>query len=143
MATPKIAKITTMEMTGLDELRETLTDVAPREANNILRATVHGIAGLVRDAMKARVTKLTGALAQSIKAVRRRSPAPNVHVSDVRVGGTAPYGLMLEWGTSKTKAQPYIVPTVEQVRPTMPRLYKEEFGEKFEKAMARRKKNKK
>lgn len=134
----RMSKLTTMQVTGLDDLRETLGAVAPNEANNILRATVHGIAGQVRDAMKGRVKRLSGALAKSIKAVRRGSPAPNVHVSDVRIGATAPYGLMLEFGTSKTPAQPYIVPTVEEMRPTMPAEYREQFFSKYEKALAKR-----
>ncbi len=126
-----LAKQTSMVMEGLDELREMLTDIAPREANNILRATVHGIAGRVRDKMRQLVKKRTGRLDKSIKAVRRRG-GPNFPVSEVRLGATAPYGLMLEFGTSKTKAQPYIVPTVEQMRPGLPNEYREEFGKKLE-----------
>lgn len=137
MATPRIAKQTSMVIEGLDELKEMLTEIAPREANNILRATVHGLAGRVRDVMKEKVKKRTGKLGKSIKAVRRRGK-PNAHISEVRVGADAPYGLMLEFGTSKTTAQPFILPTVESLRPSLPQIYREEFGKKLEQALARK-----
>lgn len=137
MAVGRLARITTMQITGLEELRETLTNTAPREANNILRNTVHGLAGVVRDELKAAVAKDTRALEKSIKAVRRRGK-PNFPVSEVRGGGTAPYMLMLEFGTSKTKAQPFIVPTTEQMRPQVPSIYREQFGKKLEASLAKR-----
>ncbi len=137
MAAPKIAFKTSIQIEGLEDLREMLGDIAPREANNILRNAVHGLAGQVRDVMKTNVKVDTGDLRKSIRAVRRRGK-PNFPISDVRVGATAPYGLMLEFGTVKTPAQPYIVPTVEQMRPKVPAIYREEFGEKLEKALAKR-----
>lgn len=133
----RIGVSTHVQITGVDDLKDMLEDVAPREANNILRNTVNGLAGLVRDALKASVTKRSGELAKSIKVVRRRGK-PNFPVSDVRGGGTAPYMLMLEFGTSRTRAQPFIVPTAERLRPTMPALYREQFGKKLEQALARR-----
>lgn len=133
----RIAKMTSMQIDGLEELRETLKDIAPREANNILRATVHGLAGVVRDELKRRVPKDTKALQKSIKAVRRRGK-PNFPISEVRLGATAPYGLMVEFGTSDTPAQPFIVPSVEALRPKVPEIYREQFGKKFEAAMVRK-----
>ena len=137
MAAPRIAFKTSMELVGLDELRETLMTVAPREANNILRTAVHGLAGKVRDELKRRVPVASSDLKKSIKAVRRRGK-PNFPISDVRGGATAPYMLMTEFGTSDTPAQPFIVPGVEALRPSVPQIYKEEFGSKFEKAMERK-----
>ena len=136
MAAPKIAFRTSMQIEGLEELRETLTKIAPNEAKNILRAAVHGLAGRVAGEMKQRVTVLTGEVKTGIYTLRRRGK-PNFPVSDVRLRRTD-HGLMLEFGTSKTKAQPYIVPAVEQMRPQVPGYYREEFGSKFEKAMMRK-----
>lgn len=135
----KLAKLTSMHVEGLEELRETLTDLAPREANNILRNTVNGVAARVRDEMKRNVAKDSRDLEKSIKVVRRRGK-PNFPISEVRMGATAPYGLMLEFGTSKTKAQPFVVPSVESLRPHMAEIYREEFGKKLEKALAKRRK---
>lgn len=136
MADPRIAFLTSMELTGMEELGQTL-ELGQREARNIARQAVHGLAVRVRDVLKRRVKKRSGALAKSIKAVRRRGK-PDFPISEVRVGHDAPYGIMLEFGTSHTPAQPYIVPGTEEVRPQMPAHYREEFGLKYEKAMARK-----
>lgn len=134
MANPLNIKVS---IGGLAELRDMLTDVAPKEANNILRSTVHGLAGQVRDRMKQRVKKRSRSLEKSIKAVRRRAKEYE-HISDVRGGRGAPYGFMLEFGTVHTPAQPFIVPTVEEMRPNMARHYREEFGKQLERVLARR-----
>lgn len=133
----KMALKTSMELVGMEELAELFAQTGPREARNIARQAVHGLAVRVRDVLKRRVAKRSKALAKSIKAVRRRGK-PDFPISEVRLGSTAPYGIMLEFGTSKTRAQPYIVPGTEEVRPQMPAYYREEFGLKFEKAMARK-----
>lgn len=119
------------------DLRKMLSDLAPNEARNILRATVHGVAGQVRDELKRRIPKDSRAGEKSIKAVRRRGE-PDHPVSDVRGGDTAPYLLMLEYGTSKTRAQPFITPTVESTRPDLARIYREQFLEKLKESLARR-----
>ena len=125
-----------MEWEGLDQLRKKLMFEMPRESVNLLRSTVHTVAGMCRDEMKRRVTKRSRRLAKSIKAVRRRG-WPNYPVSEVRGGATAPYMLMLEFGTSKTKKQPFIVPSVESLRPKLPEIYREAFFKAFAKRVAR------
>lgn len=129
--------IVTFEVDGFEDLYETLTQVAPTRARSILRQTVHGLAGEVRDALKRNVKKDSGQLAKSIKAYRMRGEGPDQHVSEVRGGSSAPYMLMLEFGTSKTKAQPFIVPTTENLRPQLPEIYRKEFAEKFAKSLER------
>lgn len=129
-------KLVSLRVEGLDDLMETLKNTAPREANNILRAAVHGIAGQVRDQMKRVVAVDTGEVRRGIYALRRKGK-PGAPVSDVRIRGTD-HALMLEHGTSRTKAQPFIVPTVEGVRPKLPATYREQFGKKLEKSLARR-----
>lgn len=136
------AKVT-MEIEGLDDLFETLRNVAPNRARSILRQTVHGLAGNVRDELKKAVKKDTGALAKSIKAYRLRGEGPDKPVSEVRGGSTAPYMIMLEYGTSKTKAQPFIVPTTERFKPQLAEHYRKEFAEKFAKSLARKPRAKK
>ena len=133
----RLGSQTHVQIDGVESLKEMLLDFAPNEARNILRNTVNGVAAQVRDELKRRVRKRSGDLAASIKVVRRRGK-PNFPVSDVRGGATAPYMLMLEFGTSKTKAQPFIVPAVEALRPKMPGIYREQFGKKLEQALGRR-----
>lgn len=133
----RIGVKTTIVIEGLEELRSTLEDLAPKQVANILRASVHGIAGDARDRLKERVRQPTGQLRDSIKAYRKRS-YPYFPVSEVRGGATAPYMLMLEFGTSRTKAQPFIVPTTEEMRPKLPAQYRETFGKKLEKSLERK-----
>lgn len=137
----RIGVTTHIQVTGIAELKDMLEDLAPNEARNVLRNAVNGLAGVVRDKLKDAVKKRSGDLAKSIKVVRRRGK-PNFPVSDVRGGGTAPYMLMLEFGTSKTRPQPFIVPTTERMRPKLPDYYREEFGKKLEKQLERRAKRK-
>jgi HK97 gp10 family phage protein len=122
---------------GAQDLRDLLRNYAPNEARNIMRATVHGVAGFVRDVMKGRIKKKSHQAEKSIKAVRRRGSETEI-VSDVRGGATAPYLIMLNYGTSNTEAQPFIEPTVEEVRPDLPKIYREEFGDKLVKSIARK-----
>jgi HK97 gp10 family phage protein len=126
-----------MQIFGIEDLKKMLKDYAPNEARNILRQTVHGLAGKTRDVLKRRVKKRYRRLQRSIKAVRRRSKNFE-HVSEVRGGRTAPYGFMLEYGTSKTRAQPFITPGVEELRPKMAQIYRDEFGKQLERVLKRR-----
>lgn len=125
-----------VKLDGAEELRHLLKNMAPREAQNLARATVHTVAGMVRDELKRKVKHRSGALAKSIKAYRRRSTERRF-LSEVRGGHSAPYMLMLEFGTRKTKAQPFIVPTTENFRPKVPALFREAFGKALEKSLAR------
>jgi HK97 gp10 family phage protein len=131
-----MGKPLSIELLGYEELHKTLADFAPKEARNVLRAAVQALAGRVRDQLRVAVKKDTRSLSKSIRSVRRRG-TENEIISEVRGGATAPYMLMLEYGTSKTKAQPFIGPTVEQIRPDLPRFYKEEFGKKFTASVAK------
>jgi HK97 gp10 family phage protein len=136
-ASGALGRQTAMQIDGIEELKETLTGFAPREVNNILRNTVHGLAGRVRDELRRNVPKRTRDLERSIITVRRRGK-PGFPISDVRGGGTAPYMLMTEFGTKHSPAQPFIVPTVESMRGDVPRHYREEFGKKLEAALKKR-----
>lgn len=135
MAKPRFS----LEMEGLAELRETLERILPDEAEKILRQTVHNLGERVGDMLKGAVKKVTHQAERSIK-VRKKRGEKHFPVAEVRGGATAPYLIMLEYGTRKTKAQPFITPTVEQVKPDLPRIYREEFAEVLEKTLARKRK---
>lgn len=126
-----------VQVEGIKELRKTLTEFAPKQVDNLLRQAVFALARDARDKMKRRVKKRSSRLAKSIYAVRRRGK-PGLHVSEVRGGATAPYGFILEFGSRSTKAQPFITPTVEQLRAKLAEHYRENFGKQLEKAMAKR-----
>lgn len=127
----------TMQVEGLKELRAMLKGIAPKEVNNAMRAATFAMAKeFVLPALQRRVKEDTGDLKKTLLAVRRRGQ-PGVHVSEVRGGRGAPYMLMLEFGTSRTRAQPFIVPTIEELRPKQAEIYREQFFEKLKKALER------
>lgn len=132
-----------MSIEGLEELKDTLNQLAPREAQNILRGTVHGVAGEVRKAMRRRAPKDEGDLRKAIFVQRRRG-RPGEVISEVRIRhgkGQKPdayYWHIIEFGAVNVPAQPYIVPTIQEMKPQIPRIFREQFGKKFEKAMVRK-----
>jgi HK97 gp10 family phage protein len=126
-----------LKVEGIKELREMLKGIAPKEANNAMRAATFAIANeVVLPGLQRRVKEATGDLKKSLFAIRRRG-RPGEHISEVRGGSTAPYMLMLEFGTSKTRAQPFIVPATEEIRPKQAELYRELFFEKLRKTLER------
>ena len=128
---------TSIQFEGVEELRDALRNVIPREAIQILRTVNFNIAAELRDVMKKLVKKRTGKLEHTIYAIRRRSRNYE-HISEVRGGREAPYAFMLEFGTSKTRAQPFILPSVEELRPDLERIYREQFGKALERVMRRK-----
>lgn len=126
-----------VKLLGKDEVERMLKDYAPNDARNIMRNTVQNVAMMARDLMKVKVRKRTSKLAHTIRALRRRGQK-DLFVSQVRLGREAPYGFMLEFGTRHTKAQPFIVPTVEELTPKLTDIYREQFGKQLERALARR-----
>lgn len=133
MAAPRFS----LEMDGLAELRETLERILPGEAEKILRETVHNLGARVAEALQRAVKKDTRQAERSIR-VRKKRGQKHFPEAEVRGGASAPYLLMLEFGTRRTRAQPFITPTVEQTRPDLPRVYREEFAQALEKALARK-----
>lgn len=138
MAAPKIAGLTTMQIEGLESLRELFTgEMTRNKVKNLLRGTTFGIARRMRDRAKERVKKDSHDLENSIYAVRRRGSEFVVY-SDVRARGTPhAHALMLENGTRKTPAQPYVTPTVQEMRGQVPTIYRNEFGKRLVTAMAK------
>lgn len=129
-----------LELQGLADLRETFRKVAPAEADKAADETVGEVAQVVEHRLFRRLQSFanSGRLMHSL-FVRRRRPKAGMLEAQVRGGATAPYMLINEFGTVHTKAQPAIVPTVEETRPELPALYREFFGKNLAKALRRRK----
>lgn len=131
----RVAQNITIE--GLDEVIDTIKNLTPREAINLARSTVHAIAGKVRDEIRRDAPRDTGALRKSIVSVRRRGTQTTVQ-SDVVVMPEGFYWLFAEFGTVKQPAQPFITPVVEATKPKIPEMYRQQFGVKLERALARK-----
>lgn len=134
-----------VKIIGLQDLQVLLQETMPREANNIMRRTTAGIAAEVRADIRQKAPVQTGNLKRSIKSKRdkgRRGVASaSVYVD--RSGGKSGRGYhwhLVEFGArgGKMPAQPFVVPTVEEWRPQMPKLYRERFGVELEREMQKR-----
>ncbi len=120
---------------GRKELEEILREIAPREALNLARNTVQAIAQDLRRRMKQKApVGETRQLSTRISA-RRRKPRDGIARSSVTVA--APHAIHVEYGTQKMDAIPFITPSVEELRPQIPTLYRELFGKKYEQLLAR------
>lgn len=132
-----------MAIEGMEELVSNLTGVMPREARNLARGAVQGVAAKVRNNMRSKAPKDTGELRKAIVAVRRRGTATQV-ASDVWINHgkgqkyNAWYWHFLEFGTQDQPAQPFVTPSVEEMSPKIPQIYRDEFGKRLEKLMAKK-----
>lgn len=125
-----------VSLIGMDALENVLSEIAPKQARNLMRATVHTIAGKVRAKARAGAPKATGRTKKAITAKRRKSP-PDRPVSEVIVDPAAYYWRFHEYGTVKLPARPFILPAKEEVLANASQLLREEFGRRLEKAMAK------
>jgi hypothetical protein len=134
---------------GIEDLRKTLGVVLPREATNILRRTTLDIAREASIRVKAATPVKTGNLRRSIKHQRAKGTRTMVEskVAADRSGGRTGRGYhshLVEFGYVHSKSgkfvpgRPFIVPTVEQMRPEVPKLYREQLGVQLEKEMQKR-----
>lgn len=135
-----------VNIAGMEDLQETLKEALPREATNILRRTTFGLAGVVTEKIKERAPRRTGKFRKSIKRKRNRGTKTEISSSVVAESGKKSRGFLwhfFEFGTVKMSARPFIVPTVEAIRPNVPSIYREEFGVQYEREMAKRNKKRK
>lgn len=137
------------EVEGLEDLRKTFRDVLPREATNILRRATLDIAREAQGRVKAAAPVRSGRLKKSIKAKRSRGTPRMVEarVEADRSGSKSGRGYhshLVEFGYVHSKSgkfvpgRPFIVPTVEAMRPEVPTLYRERLGVQLEKEMEKR-----
>lgn len=135
----------TISIDGLDEIRETLKDVGTREGRNIMRATIRAIAAKISKAAKQNAPVDSGDMKASIKLKQRKSK-PDNPVFEVWAGSKtgakfdAFYWRFVEYGTKTQPARPFIQPAADEVRAQLPGILREEFGKKWEKALARKRK---
>lgn len=134
---------------GMEDLRKTLGVVLPREARNILRRATLDIARDASIRVKAAAPVKSGNLRRSIKHKRAKGTSNMVEssVSADRSGsrtGRGYHSHLVEFGYVHSKSgnfvpgRPFIVPTVEQMRPEIPSLYRERLGVQLEKEMQNR-----
>jgi len=130
-----------MELRGLEDIDALLAQVAPKQARNIMRATVHQVAGEVRDDARDRAPSdgLPVRLKRAIRAKREKVVYGRIR-STVRVSRDAFYWRFHEYGTVKMPERPFFGPAVERLRATWTERYLQAFLNKFIAALARARK---
>ena len=137
-----MARRTSVQISGIDELHDMLREVMPNQARNILRSTVQGVASQVTKEMRKRAPKDEGVLRKAIKAKRRRGSRDEI-VSEVRIEhgrgarNDAWHWHFIEFGTLHHPPAPFIIPTVESMGPRIPGIFREQFGKKYEATLRR------
>lgn len=130
---------------GLDELQATLGGLAQNEANNLMRATVYGVAQQVAKRAAAGVPEDTGTLRKAIKAKRGRSREKDKPYADVIIESgkdakhDAFYWRFVEYGTKTgIREHGFVRKAVESVRSEIPSIMREQFGKKYEALLKRK-----
>ena len=136
-----------LKVEGIEDLQAILREIPERDAKNLVKATVRGIATEVNKEAKKRVpTGGTGNLKRSLKVKAVRSPAFQP-VFDVRaesgkgVKHDGFYWRFVEHGTggkNPQPARPFIQPATDLVFSKMNTLMHEMFIKKLRAAVARR-----
>lgn len=129
-------------ITGLADLNAVLSVVAPREAKNLLRATVLDIAKQLSVEAKGSMPKDTGDMIAVTKAKRDRGTRDSIEASVV-VGKDAFYWRFLEYGQGPDGLEyAFFLKALQAMRPDMERVYLEAFGRKLAARLARERKRK-
>lgn len=140
------------QITGLDDVQKMLNDMAPREARNLMRATIHGVAGDVAKSAKTKVRSKTVKKALKTKRIKSHPDKPSSGVYVTR-GKNAKHDAYfwhwIEYGTKnrvikKTGVDvgampetPFVRPAVQEIRASFETIMVDQFGKKLEKKLAR------
>lgn len=106
----------TVSIDGLEEVKKALSVLPARIQKNILVSGVRAVASTFQKEAKRIVPKDEGDLKNSIKTVKRRTKDGSTKFSVGINSKTANvyYGHMIEFGTKKATAQPFMRPAYEQ-----------------------------
>lgn len=127
-------------ITGLADLNAVLKAVAPREAKNLLRATVLDIAKQLAVGARGSMPADTGDMIAATKAKRDRGTRDSIEASVV-VGKDAFYWRFLEYGQGPDGLEyAFFLKALQAMRPDMERVYLEAFGRKLAARLARERK---
>lgn len=117
----------TIDQKELKKLFKNLQQLTPKMQRGILNLATKAGAKTIEDSAKQNAPKRTGRLAKAIhtrrKSVRKKkrdgdNPKDAVYEVGVKLDGTAWYATMIEFGTVKQPAQPYMRPTFENTGDT-------------------------
>jgi hypothetical protein len=129
-----------ISITGIADVNRILESIAPREAKNLMRATVQDIAVQLAVDEKKNSPDDSGLMDSITKAKRERGSRDRVE-SSVVVGGKAFYWRFLEYGDGPDGVEhAMFLKALQAMRPNIDRVYMEAFGRKLEARLARERK---
>ena len=125
-------------ITGIDDVNRTLQEIAPREAKNLMRVTVHDIASQIAKAAAQKAPSDEGDLKKGIKTKREPGSKDSV---ESKVRARPFYWSYLEYGQGPDGVEhAFFLKTLEELRPNLDRVYLEAFVKKLEARLARERK---
>jgi HK97 gp10 family phage protein len=127
-------------LTGADDVRRILDQIGPREAKNIMRATVGDMAAGIRKDARQEAPVDDGDLKRSIKVKRRRVVMGRVR-ADVVVERKAFYWRFVEYGTREQSENAFFTRALEKFRGQAMDRFLGSFVKKFEARLARLRNN--
>jgi len=120
----------TVTIRGVADVNRILAEIAPREALNLMRATVQGVASDLAKRAKTDMPTDEGAMKRGTKAKRRRGRTGHVQ-SDVVIEG-AFYWRFLEYGQGPDGVEhAMFLKALQSMRPEMSKVYTEQFAKKL------------
>lgn len=126
-----------IRLEGLEDVQRLLKEIAPNQANNIMRATVFDMAKQIAADAREGMPVDEGLMRKETKHKRERS-RPGFHNSSVGVTRKAFYWRFLEYGDGPDSiAYDFFLRAAERMRATMMGTFLRSFGAKFEKAAER------
>ena len=130
----------TVTIRGIDDVDRILSDIAPREGLNIMRATVHSVAGTIAKDARDNMPVDSGDMKKATKHKRERTQFGKVS-STVRVSKLAFYWRFREYGQGPDgREDAMFAKAVARFRANFDAIFVREFGKKFEAALARARK---
>lgn len=124
------------ELTGVADVRRVLEQIAPRQATNIMRATIHGMAAEVRDEARRQAPVDDGDLRKSITTKQRSIDWGRVR-SDVMVRRAAYYWRFVEYGTSKLSPNGYFLRALRAFEARAMQSFLDQFVRRLTASLAR------
>ena len=124
---------------GIADVNAALREVAPREAKNLMRATVVAIAKDFAEAVIANAPEVSGDLKASTKARRKRGARDTVEAAVAIEGGGRAHWHFPEFGTGPDgREQAYVLRSFQERKGDIEQTYVRIFADKLVRMMARK-----
>lgn len=127
-----------MRVQGIADVNEVLRTIAPREAKNLMRATVQDMASQLAKDAKAHAPTESGDLKKSIKAKRERGAWDVVHSTVRAGGGGAFYWRFLEYGDGPDEVEhAFFLKALQRMKVNIDQVYIAAFVKKLQARLKR------